>query len=357
MEGGGDHERQPHAGDVPAHRFLRLQDIGDHLGEGTVVAHRAAQHERDAVDDARMHDAAPEDPSPDRPADAAAAADGVDRAHVVVVPVLRRDAARQVHAQRRAEQRRLDVVRGQPVAAEQPLHIARLDQALKERPAAGVDEGRPRHDEDLAPGAPLCPHGLGDAGDQPGLGFFRGDRAGHELEDVLLARALKRRHPHPFCSADDPLALADADHRHTARPRAPGLHHDPAVHLDALDGPPPPPDSHGRGEVGGRVERGREHPMLGGRRQPGIFQGDGHRAQAGQAGENRLEGAGGGRADFQAGGGRVHLALADGQVQDLEGPVEIHDLIQDLRQDERIDDVSADVDDLRGHRSSPRVGQ
>ncbi len=57
-------------------------------------------------------------------------------------------------------------------------------------------------------------------------------------------------------------------------------------------------------------------------------------------------------ADAQARTRRIGLAFADADVEDLEGAIEIHDLIQHLRQDERVDDVSADVNGFRWHLDS-----
>jgi hypothetical protein len=62
--------------------------------------------------------------------------------------------------------------------------------------------------------------------------------------------------------------------------------------------------------------------------------------------QDRLQPLGACGFDAQAGGGRIGLALADGELQDLEGALEVHDLIQHFWQDERIDDVAAEADDL-----------
>ena len=72
----------------------------------------------------------------------------------------------------------------------------------------------------------------------------------------------------------------------------------------------------------------------------------GDRSQAGEPFKNVLELAPRRGMDAQTRAGHIGLALADGDLQDLKRAVEIHDLVQHLRQDERVDDMSANVNDL-----------
>ena len=64
----------------------------------------------------------------DRLADAAGAAHGVDRAHVIAMAVLDGMAAAEIDAERRARERDLDVVHGERVAGEQHVDVAEPDQ-------------------------------------------------------------------------------------------------------------------------------------------------------------------------------------------------------------------------------------
>ena len=77
----------------------------------------------------------------------------IDRAHVQAVAALGRLAG-VAHAERRAEDRRLDVVHRDGVAGEHRLHVAVPDEPLEIRPRARVDQGRP-HDPDEIATAPL----------------------------------------------------------------------------------------------------------------------------------------------------------------------------------------------------------
>ena len=84
-------------------------------------------------------------------AEAAGAADGVDGAHVVVVPAFDGAPGLEVDAERRAEQRELDVVDGERVAGEQHLHVAGANQLGQIRRAAGVHDDRSGDEGDLPP--------------------------------------------------------------------------------------------------------------------------------------------------------------------------------------------------------------
>src|SRR6185312_5221988 len=100
-----------------------VDDVGVDVGQRTVVAHRAHQHERLAGLHHRVHHAAGQDAGVHRGLDRPGGADGVDRADVVLVTVRHAGALRQVDAERGAEQRGLDVVGGQRVAGEQAVDV------------------------------------------------------------------------------------------------------------------------------------------------------------------------------------------------------------------------------------------
>src|SRR6185295_15181387 len=107
------------ASDVGPHGVLGGDDVGHHIGEGPIVADGAGQHERHAGPHAFVHHAAFEDaPLHARP-DGAPAAHFVNHPEVVRVAALDASALPDGHAERGAEQVRLDVVGGEPVAGEE----------------------------------------------------------------------------------------------------------------------------------------------------------------------------------------------------------------------------------------------
>ncbi len=89
-------------------------------------------------------------PGLDGLADAAGAADAVDRPQMMLVPRFGQIAALQVHAQAGAEQRLLDVVRGQGVAGEQHVDVAAANQLAQVLAAAGVHDRRAADQQRLA---------------------------------------------------------------------------------------------------------------------------------------------------------------------------------------------------------------
>ena len=144
------HDCEADAGDPLAHLVLRADAVGD--------ARRAAARRRGCCRRARSRTSCVthacmtprvSTPCVHRRPDAADGADRVDRAQVMVVPARRRHASREPHAERRAEQRRLDVVRGERVAREQHVDPARRDQLLEVNAGAGVDDRGAADEEDL----------------------------------------------------------------------------------------------------------------------------------------------------------------------------------------------------------------
>ena len=93
-----------------------------------------------------------------------------------------------VDAQRRPEQRLLDVVDRERVAGKQHVHVAAVDQSHQMRPRAGVDHGRAGDDQDLPVPGPDRPHLRGNAPDHGRLRLLAGDAAGHKLERLIAPR-------------------------------------------------------------------------------------------------------------------------------------------------------------------------
>ena len=128
--------------------------VGVHAGERAVVADRAAEHVRNLVHHAGVHDAVLDDPLLHRRLDRARGAHLVDRAHVQPVAAAAWPRRSEVMPSVVREDRRLDVVHADGVAGEQ-----RADEAVGDEPGhvgarARVDERRarrPRSDSRRAP--------------------------------------------------------------------------------------------------------------------------------------------------------------------------------------------------------------
>ena len=163
--------------------------------------------------------------------DAAEPANGVDGAQVVFVALLGRQAVVQRDAQAGAVQSQLDVVRGQGVAGEQHVEVAAADQPADVLAAAGVDDGGAEHGQDFLAGVLRAAHGGGDLAHRHALGLLAGNRAGHELEQVLPGLGVGREDAQPLPADDDAVADAHVGHRQAAGGAALRIDEDAAVHF------------------------------------------------------------------------------------------------------------------------------
>ena len=116
-----------------------------------------------------------------------------------------------------------------------------------------------------------------------------------------------------------------------------------------------PADLHRRGEVGGGVEPGRQHPVHGGGDQFGVGLGDRVGAVGVEAGQQRGQRLLVGGRDLDPGPGQVGGRLADVHLDDLVVGLRLDDLVEDLGQDQRVDDVAGDLDDVGGAHGRGRL--
>src|SRR6266545_4771654 len=181
-------------------------------------------------------------------------AHAVDGPHVVLMSVLDRETARDVHPKRGAEERGLDVVDGECIACEQDLHVTEFDQPREIDTRAGVHDRRPGDDQDPAARRAYLAHLGGNARDQHLLRLLGRDLAAHEAEDLRLSRALERR---------DPDALVADDHLHpgfrvleddAAGSLSLAVDRDGGIHLDVVDRDPATVQEDLRRQVARRVE-------------------------------------------------------------------------------------------------------
>ena len=91
-------------------------------------------------------------PASTAPLNAAVVIDGIDGAHVIAMAVLFLPPVGEANAERGAEQRGLDVVHAERIAAEQRMDIAVRDQLRQGRRAAGVNHHRSGDDDDFLTG-------------------------------------------------------------------------------------------------------------------------------------------------------------------------------------------------------------
>ena len=155
---------------------------------------------------------------------------------------------------------------------------------------------------------------------------------------------------------DDRQPDRHMDHRHAPGASGLGVESDAAVHLLVLDVDPAAVDSDLRLLVGGAVEVLRESRGDVSRHSPRVLGVDRRGAVLDEVADDRVEGLGrvGVDADPRVAG--VGPLDADRALVDLERPPHLEDAVKDLRQQERIDDVAANLDlvDRAGRLSGGR---
>src|ERR1700731_2926633 len=122
-------KRVCHVGKFVPHDLLRFDNICCHTRNRALVADRSRQDDVNVMADAGMHDTACENLFLNRGCDSTAFPNGVDSAHVILVPAAGKCLFR-VHAQRGAEQCALNVVSCKCIPGEKALDITKLDEAL-----------------------------------------------------------------------------------------------------------------------------------------------------------------------------------------------------------------------------------
>ena len=129
---------------------MRLVDVADDLWQRAVVADRTGQHEGDVLLHNAVHDAVFNVTVLDELRDRAAAPHEVEHVQMVVVAVGHRLLGVDVLAQRRVQQRALEIVRRQRVARHQAVGVAVFDEPLhREARVAVKGKGRAHHPQDV----------------------------------------------------------------------------------------------------------------------------------------------------------------------------------------------------------------
>ena len=155
---------------------------------------------------ALVHDPARQLPALDRLADAAQPADRVDRAEMVLVPLIGRKSLVERDAETRAVERLLDVVRRQGIAGEEHVDEAVANQLGNQFAPAGVDHGRSQDGEHLVARRTRLAHGRRDLANAHRLRPLARYRAGHELEQFVLAHlGFRRQHANAATPHDDAI--------------------------------------------------------------------------------------------------------------------------------------------------------
>jgi hypothetical protein len=193
-----------------------------------------------------------EDLPADRRRDRAAAPDRVDGAHVVAVPLDDGNPRVEVHAQRRAVERPLDVVDGQRVPREHRIDEAARMIRARCSPAARVDHHRSGDGDDPSLPAAHLSQELGDLAHRDLHALLGGNVARHEDEVPALTVLEGREDGDAAVAADDPVAAL-----HVAQlgaDRATARDHDAAVHPLARDLELSSPDTDARAVVRRRIE-------------------------------------------------------------------------------------------------------
>ena len=258
--------------------------------------------------------------------------------------VLDRLAERQGYAQAGAEEGLLDVVGRQRVAREEHLDPALLDQPGDVAGRAGVDDRRAAHEQDLLPLGAGRPDRVDHAPDADRLGLLARNGRAHEAEHADFTRPFDRQHAHPRMADHDRHADRHVAHRNAARLAAGAVDDDPAVHLLVVDVDPAAAETDLGRLVGRAVKPFGKRTGDVGRDHRGVFGMNRRGAVLDQIAQDGLE-------HFLIVGpdrdpriARIGAAHADLALADLERAAHQQDAIQDLGQEQRVDDVTANLD-------------
>ena len=259
----------------------------------------------------------------------------------------------EAYAQGRAVEVRLDIVRGDGVAAEHGADVTRLDEAGQMRRRPGVDHsGAGDGDRQLALALHLAQHARHLAHDLR-LRLLAAHSRGHELERLALARPFERDHANtPVTRHKEVTGLRVAHRRHLRRARH-RTHADAAVHLRVRHTHPLAAEPHERLEIGARVEALGEHAIHGCRRERHVLRRHCHNAELGDRREQLVEVRRIAPEDPHHGMRGILLHAPDLEAEHLEVAVEVHDLVHDLRHQQGVDEMALDLDILVwlvGHR-------
>jgi len=275
--------------------------------------------------------------------DPAFGADAVDRAQVVHVAFFHRKRVGQIHAERRAEELRLDVVHGERVAGVQSIDVARGDQPFQIFPRARVHDCGAADEQHALAGRARREQFARDLGDQRFLRLLARHGARHEFEYLLAPGPLQREDAHAFVAHDHRVARAHVGRRH--RRGAAARKHDRAVHLRQRDVTPAARDTDFRIEVRRRVEIVGEHAVGGSGFGDRVAIVRDRGADVAQFVEEVVEMLARVRFDAQPRRARFGRGLAHRKVIDrVTGELVVHDDLEHATEDARVQDVTAQLD-------------
>ena len=211
----------------------RLDDIGEHIGQGPVVPDRPGQHEWHLPADAFVHDPAGHIARFHRGRNGSMPADLVDNPQVVGVPTLDGRPLAYRNPERGAENVGLQVMGGEAVAGEEHVHPALPDQSRHVGRGPRVHHCRTAYRQHPAPGRLALPDAPGHLGNKNRFRLLRGNFRPHELEGHGTPGSRWRLHANPRMSKYDPISSADLVHGHRPHPITRKDDHT-AVHLRVL---------------------------------------------------------------------------------------------------------------------------
>ena len=236
----------------------------------------------------------------------------------------------------------LHIVHAERVAAEHSVNATAADEAAEPFDAAGMHHHRTGDGDDLQlllDGMAQQRGRLADGGlDLP----FGGDAVGHEGEIQAVALLGFRDHANALEADDHLVALAEV-----AQPAAGGAavaHHDHGVHPLILDFGPLLADADVGAVIGGRVEIFRRAAVAFDRAEDGVAGVDRGAAELQQAVEEPPERFVVRRLYLEAEIGRVAIRASDAELLHFEAAVILHDLVEDVLHNVRVDQVAFGFD-------------
>ena len=281
------------------------------------------------------------DSMPSRPADR------VDGPQMVLVAGLHGTAVIEVDSQAGSVQRSFDIVRGQRVSGEQKVDVPVVDQPTHMAHAARVYDRWSADDRNPLAMATTIVKLPGNLADGHALRFLRGHAARHELESLLFRFALVREYANAGVSAHHLHAAP-----HLGHGNAPGrlalFDNDPAVHLLFQHVVPSALNADLRALVGRAVKPIRQGTVYVCCHQMTIFLRRGDGSMVGDQSKDLVQFLTRLRADLEQRIAGVMPALANRDVLDRKGTARLRDAIQNLRQNQTVNNMSADLYVLDG---------
>ena len=215
----------------------------------------------------------------------------------------------------------------------------------------GVHESRPSHHQDPTSFGPHPDHRLGDLSNEQTLGLLGRHRARHELKWLARHAPLHGHDLHPGMVDHDQVAFFHPVHGNGFRTAALRVYPDGAVHLGMLHLDPLFVEANQSREIRRGVKMVGKNSVGGCRLKSNGFRFCLERQGAVlfDFSQDFFEQFLSGRVDLNPRRATVGTAMADVNIEDLKLGAEIDNEIEDLGKDQRVDNVTGNLNDAPCH--------